>query len=211
MGAIFSKKKSSRVTEQDKAVLQLKNQRDKLKQYQKRIEISLTSDRELAKKLLNDGKKDRAKLLLRKKRYQEQLLQNTDAQLAQLDRLTHDIEFAQIEIQVLEGLKTGNVALKNINAIFSIEDVEKIMDETREGAEKQQEIDALLSGALTAEDEEAVEDELAQIIGETMPQVPEDVTVDKEPVLPDVPEAELQERIKEKPNKPKEKIAVEAS
>lgn len=130
--------------------------------------------------------------MLRKKRYQEQLLQNTDAQLAQLDRLTHDIEFAQIEIQVLEGLKTGNVALKNINAIFSIEDVEKIMDETREGAEKQQEIDALLSGALTAEDEEAVEDELAQIIGETMPQVPEDVTVDKEPVLPDVPEAELQ-------------------
>lgn len=132
--------------------------------------------------------------MLRKKRYQEQLLQNTDAQLVHLDRLTHDIEFAQVEIQVLEGLKTGNVALKKMNDIFSIEDVERIMDETREGVEKQQEIDALLSGALTAEDEEAVENELALIIGETLPQIPEEEQVEEEPELPDIPKAELQGR-----------------
>lgn len=102
MGGLFGKHKKpvSRVTEQDKAVLQLKQQRDKLKQYQKRIEINLERDRQLAKKLLNEGKRDKAKLLLKKKRYQEQLLQNTDAQLEKLEQLTHDLEFAQIEIQV---------------------------------------------------------------------------------------------------------------
>lgn len=102
MGSLFGKHKKpvSRITEQDKAVLQLKQQRDKLKQYQKKIELNLERDRQLAKKLLGEGKRERAKLLLRKKRYQEQLLQNTDTQLEKLEQLTHDLEFTQIEIQV---------------------------------------------------------------------------------------------------------------
>lgn len=37
---------------------QLKQQRDKLKQYQKRIELSLEKDRELAKKCLASGRKE---------------------------------------------------------------------------------------------------------------------------------------------------------
>lgn len=102
MGSLFGKHKKpvSRVTEQDKAILQLKQQRDKLKQYQKRIEVNLERDRQLAKKLLDDGKRERAKLLLKKKKYQEKLLQNTDNQLEKLEQLTHDLEFAVVEVQV---------------------------------------------------------------------------------------------------------------
>ena len=78
MGNLFAKKTpKSRVTEQDKAVLQLKTQRDKLKQYQKKIQNNLEKERELAKTLLKDGKKDRALLLLKKKRAQETLLAKT--------------------------------------------------------------------------------------------------------------------------------------
>ena len=60
MGNLFgssksNKKEPSRVTEADKAVLQLKQQRDKLKQYQKKIQLSLERERQLAKKLLNEG------------------------------------------------------------------------------------------------------------------------------------------------------------
>lgn len=79
----------------------------------------------------------RAKLLLRKKRYQEQLLQNTDGQLENLERLTHDIEYAQVELEVVAGLKTGNEALKKLNDALNIDEIEKILDETREGIEKQ--------------------------------------------------------------------------
>lgn len=102
MGSLFGKHKKpvSRVTEQDKAVLQLKQQRDKLKQYQKKIELNLKKDKLVAKQLLDEGKRDRAKLLLKKKKYQEKLLQDTDNQLDKLEQLTHDIEFAQIEVQV---------------------------------------------------------------------------------------------------------------
>lgn len=193
MGNLFGKSSSkaqpSRVTEQDKAVLQLKQQRDKLKQYQKRIEVQLEKDREIAKKCLATGRKERAKTLLRKKKYQEKLLTNADAQIETIEKLASDIEFAQVEAQVVSGLKVGNEALKKVNEILSIEEVEQILDETRESIEKQQEIDALLHGVLTEEDEDEVLAELEQLvggkdeeqateqedIGERLPDVPEDV------------------------------------
>ncbi|KAJ8728268.1 hypothetical protein PYW08_016653 [Mythimna loreyi] len=192
MGSLFGKHKKpvSRVTEQDKAVLQLKQQRDKLKQYQKRIELNLERDRQLAKKLLNEGKRDRAKLLLKKKKYQEKLLQNTDNQLEKLEQLTHDLEFAQVEVQVLDGLRTGNEALKKVNDILNIDEIEKILDETREGIEKQREIDELISGQLTEEDDDAVEAELEAIldVGDQLPDVPADrlpeVEEEREPERP---------------------------
>lgn len=101
--------------------------------------------------------------------------------------MTHDIEFAQIEQTVLEGLKNGNAALKKMHDALDIDEIERIMDETREGVEKQNEIDAILSGNLTEEDEEAVEAELEEIISVTMPNVPEDQLPEAEPELPQVP------------------------
>ncbi|XP_073812384.1 vacuolar protein sorting 20 isoform X2 [Musca autumnalis] len=218
MGGLFTKsKKQSRVTEQDKAVLQLKQQRDRLKQYQKRIELSLENDRQMAKKCLAQGRKDRAKLLLRKKKYQETMLANTDKQLENLEKMAADIEFAQVEMQVLEGLKQGNAALKKMHEILDINEIEKIMDETRDGIEKQQEIDSILSDALTQQDEddvlaelEALEAEEAANIAVSLPEVPsdklpevvEDVAGDNEEELA----TEKVGKVKEKPTK----VLVEA-
>lgn len=190
MGNIFGrpKKKPSRITEQDKAILQLKQQRDKLKQYQKRINVQLKKDREVAKKLLQNGKKEKAKLLLRKKKFQESLLEKTDNQLENIERLVHDLEFAQIEAQVIKGLDSGNKALKKMHELLSIEDVEKIMDETQEAVEYQKEIDAILSGGLTAEDEEDVLRELDEITKLSLPKVPQE---EEDIHLPDVPDDKL--------------------
>lgn len=130
----------------------------------------------------------RARMLLRKKKYQEKLLTNTDSQLENLEKLASDIEFAQVETQVLDGLKVGNTALKKVHEILSIDEIERIMDETREGVEKQQEIDSILSGTLTEDDEDAVLAELDELVamedaekGETV--VDEDLSNQ----LPDVP------------------------
>ncbi|XP_052860065.1 charged multivesicular body protein 6 [Anopheles cruzii] len=215
MGNIFGKTKTkpvSRVTEQDKAILQLKQQRDKLKQYQKRIEISLEKDRELAKKCLASGRKDRAKTLLRKKKYQEKLLGNTDAQLETLEKLASDIEFAQVEAQVVSGLKVGNEALKKVNEILSIDEVEQILDETRDSIEKQQEIDALLNGVLTEEDEDDVLAELEELIGADRQQAEsEPASEDISSRLPEVPDDELvKERRARKEKEPAGKVALEA-
>lgn len=209
MGIFFSKKKpQSRVTEQDKAVLQLKQTRDKIKQYQKRIEQSIEKEREIAKKLIHDGRKDRALLLLRKKKFQEQILSKTDGQLENLEHMVHDLEFTQVEMKVIDGLKIGNTALKKLHDILSIDDIEKVLDETREGIDKQRELDEVLSGTLTDEDEGEAEEELAALLAqdeellakeekEKVPEVREDIP------LPDVP---TDEPVKQKESQRKEKI-----
>ncbi|KAL9921703.1 vacuolar protein sorting 20 isoform 2-T2 [Glossina fuscipes fuscipes] len=181
MGSFFTKNKTprSRVTEQDKAVL-LKHQRDLLKRYQKRIQLSLENDRQLAKKCLASGRKERAKLLLRKKKFQETLLMNTDKQLENLEKLATDIEYAQVEANVVDALKQGNEALKKMHAMVDINEIERIMDETREGVEKQREIDSLLSEALSEQDENDVLIELDALVAEEeeekfkLPEVPQD-------------------------------------
>ncbi|GIY58707.1 charged multivesicular body protein 6 [Caerostris extrusa] len=208
MGILFgkSKKKETKITEQDKAVLQLKQQRDKLKQYQKRILTNLETERKLAKQLLQDGRKEKAKLLLRKKKFMEKMLTKTDGQLLNLEQMCHDIEFAQIEQQVIEGLKVGNESLKSLHEMLSVEDIERIMDETQEGIEKQQEIDEILGGKLSNEDEEAVLDELESIIAESLPtpvkeplagegdEIQEDDDLD----LPEVPTEEPKQKVRRK-------------
>ncbi|EEC06709.1 conserved hypothetical protein, partial [Ixodes scapularis] len=69
-------------------------------------------------------------------------------------------------IQVVEGLKVGNESLKKLHQASDSPAPNRIMDETQEGIEKQKEIDDLLSGQLTAEDDEAVLAELEALEAE---------------------------------------------
>ncbi|MCJ8739304.1 hypothetical protein PDJAM_G00045630 [Pangasius djambal] len=191
MGNVFARKgRPSRVTEQDRAILQLKQQRDKLKQYQRKLTVQLEKERLLAKQLLKDGKKERALLLLKKKRYQDQLLGKTETQISNLERMVQDLEFAQIEVKVLEGLKVGNDCLKKMHEALSIEEVERIMEETQDAIEYQKQIDEMLAGSLSQEDEEAVLAELEAITQDEAVQLPE---VPSEP-LPAVPELEKERK-----------------
>lgn len=149
----------------------------------------------------------RAKLILRKKKYQENLLGTTDKELEALEKLTSDLEFAQVQQQVVDGLKVGNEALKKIHEVLTIDEVERIMDETREGVEKQQEIDAILStGALSQEDEDSVAAELEELVASTLPAIDEDID-DK---LPEVPTDEPVAEKRKKKEKAEERVALEA-
>jgi hypothetical protein len=40
--------------------------------------------------------------------------------------------------QVVDSLRDGNEALKEVNKLLSIDDIERILEETKEGAEKQE-------------------------------------------------------------------------
>lgn len=61
---------------------------------------------------------------------------------------------------MLYGLQQGNQVLKEIHKEMSLEAVEKLMEETDEARAYQREVSNLLAGAMTNEEEDAVEDEL---------------------------------------------------
>ncbi|KND94528.1 Charged multivesicular body protein 6 [Tolypocladium ophioglossoides CBS 100239] len=157
----------------------MKNQRDKLHQYQRRIAVLTDRETEIARQMLAKGDKKRALLALRRKKYQQSLLAQTDAQLDQLEKLTSNVEFAQIQKDVVFGLQQGTKVLKEIHAeMGGIEHVEKLMGETADAIAYQKEVSEMLGGRISNQDEEEVEDELAALqaelsgAGHELPSVP---------------------------------------
>lgn len=139
----------------------MKNQRDQLHQYQKKI--TLVTDREttVARECLARGDKPRALLALRRKKFQKTLLAKTDAQLRTLEQLTSNVEFALVQKDVLYGLSQGTSVLKQIhNEMGGIENVEKLMGESEDARAYQKEINEMLGGQMSNQDEDEVEDEL---------------------------------------------------
>ncbi|KAI9149209.1 Charged multivesicular body protein 6 [Paramyrothecium foliicola] len=170
---------SSKITAQDKAILDMKIQRDKLHQYQRKITVLTDKETEIARQMLAKGDKKRALLALRRKKYQESLLAKADAQLEQLEKLTSNVEFALMQKDVVFGLQQGTKALKEIHAeMGGIEHVEKLMGESADAIAYQKEISDMLGGRISNQDEEDVEDELAaleaEVAGEAqqLPNVP---------------------------------------
>ncbi|KAK2847617.1 hypothetical protein FQN49_005713 [Arthroderma sp. PD_2] len=153
-----------KISAQDKAILDLKNQRDKLHQYQRRITVLTDRETEIARQCLARDDRPRALLALRRKKYQQSLLDKTDAQLEQLEKLTGSVEFALVQKDILFGLNQGNKVLQAIHReMGGIEGVEKLMGETEEARAYQEEISQLIQGQISTQDEEEVEDELEKL------------------------------------------------
>lgn len=91
----------------------------------------------MARQLVADGKKDRALLLLKRKKRMEKTLLELDGKLEVLEKMVSDIEFSQIEMKLIDGLKTGNTALKQLNQLLNVENVQSILEETKESAQRQ--------------------------------------------------------------------------
>lgn len=145
----------------------MKNQRDRLHQYQQRITLITDRETAVARECLARGNKAKALLALRRKKFQETLLAKTDAQLETLEQLTSNVEFSLVQKDVVYGLQQGTHVLKQIHAeMGGIEKVEKLMGETEDARAYQKEISEMLGGRMSNQDEDEVEDELEAMEGE---------------------------------------------
>ncbi|CAO1613432.1 unnamed protein product [Sympodiomycopsis kandeliae] len=197
MGAQGSKgSQAPKITSHDRAILDLKLQRDKIKQYQKRLLAIESLEKSTAKQLLARGEKQRALSALRRGKYQQSLLTKTDEQVNTLQELVSNIEFSQIQQSVYHGLEQGNAVLKEIHKTLNAGNVEKLLEQTDEAVAYQREIDEMLATKMTADEEAQVQEEMALLEAEQLGQQ-EDKTKVPVPELPDVPQTEPVESVEE--------------
>ncbi|KAJ9467669.1 Vacuolar protein sorting-associated protein 20-like protein 1 [Diplonema papillatum] len=207
MGAFKSKPAPvSQVTPHDRAVLQMKGSRDRLYKYQKKLAAVIEKEVACAKQLMREGKQQRALLVLRKKKMQEQMLEKADSQLNNIQSLIDSAEFAQLENTVMAAMKEGTASIKALQAEYSVEDVEKLMDETADAIAYQKEVTDLLAEKLSAEDDDDVEEELRamekEMLDSQMPKIPSHQlpTIDKVPNKePQQQQQQAQEEEEEEP------------
>ncbi|KAK5094748.1 Vacuolar protein sorting-associated protein 20 [Exophiala xenobiotica] len=205
----------SKISAQDRAILDMKNQRDKLRQYQKKVTVITNREKEIARECLAKGEKEKALLALRRKKYQESLLSQTDAQLEQLEKLTSNVEFALVQKDVVFGLQRGTEVLTMINKeMGGLASVEKIMEDSAEARREQEEISEALAGQLSNQEEDDVEDELEALEREVedvkLPDAPSKAII-TDGDLPNAPETELGREQKRKERARQRRAQLEAA
>lgn len=184
-----------KITAQDRAIFQLKQQRDKLKQYQRKLNVTIDRQKNLAREALNNKKPERAKFYLRAKKQQESIITKTYEQLDNLETLIGSIEFKLIEKDVLYGLQQGNQVLNKLNSEMSVDKIDKLLDDLEDEKLKVDEVSELLGtgSALTNSEELEVDEEFEKLDEEIngakvkLPDAP-DIAV-----LPDAPNTEIKQ------------------
>ncbi|URE48287.1 NPH3 family [Musa troglodytarum] len=146
-----------------------------------KLEAVIEAEKQAARDLIREKRKDRALIALKKKKTQEELLKKVDAWLINVEQQLADIELASKQKAVFDSLKAGSDAMKAIQNEISLEDVQKLMDDSAEAKAYQEEMNAILGDRLSAEDEEEVLAEFEnleteatywQITLQSMPTVP---------------------------------------
>ena len=134
MGNVFKKRRPQKVnvSSKDKAILDLKNARDRLKKYQNRLEKDQLILHGQAVALVQKKKPDRAKLLLQLKKVKEKQMKRANGQLLKVMEMVESVEWESQQLQIFEGLKAGNAVLDAIHTEMSIDAVEALMEDTQE-------------------------------------------------------------------------------
>eukprot|EP00929_Paragymnodinium_shiwhaense_P121499 TRINITY_DN9375_c0_g1_i1.p1 TRINITY_DN9375_c0_g1~~TRINITY_DN9375_c0_g1_i1.p1 ORF type:complete len:289 (+),score=105.02 TRINITY_DN9375_c0_g1_i1:164-1030(+) len=149
---------AANVTDDDRAMLDIKVQRDQLLGHKRRFERQLAKDEEAARSLVASGKKTLAMVALRKKKQHQQLVVDVEQHLLKLEELLDNIEMAKIQKETVDALAAGVKTLKRVQqSIGDAAYVEQLLDERDEAMAAQQEISDALSGAgIAVDDAEAL-------------------------------------------------------
>ena len=156
--------KTTEINQEERALLDCKICRDKIKKYIKSLEKNSSLKKEKAKEALKNGNKDRAKLYLRQsKMYQEQV-KTADGQLEMIETQISQIENAQSQRDALSVLKQGNEVLQNLQKEVNVEKFQEVADDMNELKEQQDELTEFFKNRGIEENDEELDDELDKLI-----------------------------------------------
>lgn len=198
----------------DRAVLDLKNARDRLHRYRKKLEKDDEALLQRAKQAKQDGKKEKALGIMRLRKYKQQMMVSCENQLLNVLQMVDTIDSKQNEAQVLSALEEGKNTLKKLHEERTVEDVLELMDAVAEENQIESEINQILHGVpeLDPADELAVEKELAameaELFGDKTPVELPVAPGDKPISLPEVPTGTPTKTVIEGATKEPERVAV---
>lgn len=226
MGGILSKKESKSkstpnrtggtITPLDRAILDLKNSRDRLTKYRTKLESDSNKLASRAKQLHAEQKTTYALQLLRLRKHKLQEVNRVEEQLGNVLRMVDTISEKQNEQEVIVAMQRGKDALQILHDQMGIDDVLNLMDEIRDQDEVEKRISEVLSGgdgALQGQKlenmmEEDILMELEQLEEEVRLETEANIDVKVEGNLPAVPTKPLPEVKKDKVERKNSKVAV---
>ncbi|CAN0173318.1 unnamed protein product [Ectocarpus sp. 6 AP-2014] len=173
MGNLMSRKKKrerDHVTDQDRAVLDLKNSRDRLTRYQKKLDLECAKLQAQAAAMVKEKRKDRALLLLKIKKLKQDQADKASSQLLSVHQMMDTIDWETQQLQVFNALKEGNVALNKLHEEMPLDKVEELMADTAESIAMEEEISKAIGGSWTDANEEDLLAELAELESEAAPE-----------------------------------------
>ncbi|KAI5292101.1 ESCRT-III subunit protein snf7 [Ascosphaera acerosa] len=147
------------------AILGLREQLEMLQKRERHLENQMAEQEAMAKKHVTTNKAA-AKNALRRKKIHEKSLEQTSAQILQLESQIYSIEAANINQETLAAMKNAGKAMKQIHKGMTIEEVDKTMDELREQQQLSEEIvNVVTSGPVGGDiiDEDDLQGELDQL------------------------------------------------
>ncbi|KAL1973155.1 hypothetical protein VTN31DRAFT_6697 [Thermomyces dupontii] len=151
------------------AILALRGQLDMLQKREKHLEQQIAEQENIAKKNVQTNK-NVAKAALRRKKLHEKNLEQTQAQIMQLEQHVYTIEAANINQETLQAMNQASEAMKRMHAGLTMDKVDEMMDKIRE----QQQLAEEISNAITSNpvgeqpDEDELQAELDELEQEAM-------------------------------------------
>ncbi|KAL6252462.1 ESCRT-III subunit protein snf7 [Rhinocladiella similis] len=151
------------------AILKLRQQLDMLKKRENHLESQMAEQDAIARKNISTNK-TAAKAALRRKKLHERTLEQTSAQIVQIEQQIYSIEAANINQETLNAMKNAGAAMKQIHGNLTIDKVDQTMDELREQHALGEEIASAITNAPIGEpiDEADLEEELEGLEQEAM-------------------------------------------
>jgi hypothetical protein len=202
MGGIISQRKDTKskrippkqggtITPLDRAILDLKNSRDRLTKYRSKLESDSSKLATRAKLLHSEGKTSYALQLLRLRKYKTQEADRVEEQLLTVLRMVDKISEKLNEQEVVQAMKRGKDALQILHDQMGIDDVLDLMDEIRDQDEVEKRINEVLGGEglrmVEEMDEEDILMELEKLEEEVRVETETRIEKNEEEGLPAVP------------------------
>lgn len=153
-------KEKPQLSDADRATLELKRSRDRLKKQEQQLENVIAKEKKIAQQLLQNKQKDKAILILKRKQMQEKMLERARAQMLNVESMISNIQEAESNVVVFNALKEGNATLQSLQEQMSVDQIEEILDDTADAVRMQDEISAALGQNLNTSEQAQIDDEV---------------------------------------------------